>query len=366
MIDFAWDAMGRIGGLKIRRRGDAWQMDSHHGGRRVRRLLRSKGAAESAGRQMQQDARRHGHDAFALDPAQRADAAQALAMLPGGVSLVAAAKAWMASNQRGPSPSIATATAGWLEAKRAGGRRAKTLNDYRVYAAGMVERWGPLRVDDVRRSDVEEWFAARGWQAVAWKNARANLSAFFGWARRRGYCAANPTADMDPPRWDVEPVRILTADESATLLDTAARIAPRMVPYYAMGLFAGIRPAELQRLDLAAVSGGYIRIGSGVAKTRQQRLVDVRPALAAWLAVCQPAGRVHWSRRAHRRVVTVAGLEWSQDVMRHTFASMLLAETGDPVRTAGQMGHVGVNVLMDHYRALVTPEEAARFWAIRP
>jgi integrase len=171
---------------------------------------------------------------------------------------------------------------------------------------------------------------------------------------------------MEVAKSDRGEVRILTAGQSAALMQAAEGV-PEMVPYFALGLFAGLRPTELRRLDWRAVEEDHIRIGAEVAKARSRRLVDVSPALAAWLdGRRRESGPIHYSRRSHRSIVAAAGIEWTADVLRHTFASMHLAAFGSPAATAFQLGHAGVAVLDSHYKALVTPEEAARFWAIRP
>ena len=53
----------------------------------------------------------------------------------------------------------------------------------------------------------------------------------------------------------------------------------------AIGGLAGLRTAELLRLDWADVwrVPGHIEITAGKSKTRQRRLVEICPALAAWL-----------------------------------------------------------------------------------
>ena len=53
------------------------------------------------------------------------------------------------------------------------------------------------------------------------------------------------------------------------------------------------------------------------------------------------------------------------DITRHSCASYWLAQVEDAAAVAEQLGH-NVNTLKRHYRALVTREDAARFWAILP
>ena len=52
--------------------------------------------------------------------------------------------------------------------------------------------------------------------------------------------------------------------------------------------------------------------------------------------------------------------------MRHSFGSYYLALHEDAPRTALQMGHTRTDVLFNHYRDLVSREDAAAFWSIVP
>jgi hypothetical protein len=51
--------------------------------------------------------------------------------------------------------------------------------------------------------------------------------------------------------------------------------------------------------------------------------------------------------------------------MRHSFVSYRLADTGNAAQTALESGHDQA-VLFRHYRELVKPKDAKRFWATKP
>jgi hypothetical protein len=66
-----------------------------------------------------------------------------------------------------------------------------------------------------------------------------------------------------------------------------------------------------------------------------------------------------------RQVIRASGVPWPQNVTRHSFVSYHLAEHENAAKTALEAGHSEA-ILFRHYRALVTPQAAAEFWAIRP
>ena len=58
--------------------------------------------------------------------------------------------------------------------------------------------------------------------------------------------------------------------------------------------------------------------------------------------------------------------KWPINACRHSFASYWLAAHRDASRLALLMGHAKSDLLFRHYRALVKPTEAAKWWNIYP
>jgi integrase len=81
---------------------------------------------------------------------------------------------------------------------------------------------------------------------------------------------------------DAGEIEIFTPKELGWMLSSAR---PEIVPFVALGAFAGIRSREIQRLDWADINlaTGYITVSQGKAKTRGRRIIPILPALRAWL-----------------------------------------------------------------------------------
>ncbi len=71
--------------------------------------------------------------------------------------------------------------------------------------------------------------------------------------------------------------------------------------------------------------------------------------------------RLTWGQACHRAGI----IDWSDNAMRHSFVSYRLAATENAAQTALESGHDQA-VLFAHYRELVRPKEAERFWSIKP
>jgi len=142
----------------------------------------------------------------------------------------------------------------------------------------------------------------------------------------------------------------------------------------AIGAFAGLRDAEIKRLDWSEVdfARGFIEVKAAKAKSARRRIVPIQTNLAAWLSQA-PIGLRHGrlvpkgvpSKLARAR--KAAGLaRWPNNGLRHSFASYRLAAIHDAPRVAAELGHTSPQMLYSAYRELVLPEEAERYWKIAP
>ena len=168
----------------------------------------------------------------------------------------------------------------------------------------------------------------------------------------------------------------LTTTQAAELI-AAADADFDLLPYHAIGLFAGIRPMELQRLAWSDIDlrEKHIHIRPEVSKTGRRRIVDMEPNLCAWLGGFiarggDATGLVTPSvnlRKQLREVRSTAGVgDWHQDVMRHTYASNWLAQHGDINKLTLFMGHESTDMLWKHYHKATKQRDAVRYWKIKP
>lgn len=256
-----------------------------------------------------------------------------------------------------------------LEAKRTAGCRAVYLTNLRQCLQAFIRGRELQSADSVTVGDIEQWLTEKGGTAHTRAMWRSRLSTLFGWCVRREYLIKNPVAAVDAVRIDHQPPRILTVEECRRLLMTVRKDEPAMLAWIALGLFAGIRPGELDRLEWKAIQGATVTIDASASKVRARRIVSLEPVAVAWMTVarelnpdCPSVSPPHATRRrALRRIREAMGWdEWPADILRHTAASYLLAHHQDAGKVALNLGN-SPGVLFRHYRELVT-SEAARAW----
>lgn len=168
-------------------------------------------------------------------------------------------------------------------------------------------------------------------------------------------------------------IHIFSPEEVEALLKHAD---PDLIPFIAIGAFAGLRSMEIERLDWSEIdlAQGHIEIKAANAKTAARRLAPLTPNLRDWLAPFhRPAGRVFEMSTAGgaltmrlQDLAKRAGLDgWRKNALRHSFISYRVAEVQNVAQVALEAGN-SPQIIFANYRSLVKPAEATRYFAIVP
>ena len=168
-----------------------------------------------------------------------------------------------------------------IAAKRAANLRSRYTDSLANYLHQYSKGREQTELSSVTTADVEKWMANYPCAATrqSWLN---RLSSLFSWAVRRGHISANPTVRIERVRVDRCPPRILTTEEAEMLIKIVPSIS---LPYLILGLYAGIRPEEITRLDWKAIDlkTGTVAVDG---KTRRRRIVTLEPKALALLKGC--------------------------------------------------------------------------------
>jgi|SRR5882724_9935122 len=263
-----------------------------------------------------------------------------------------------------------------LKAKKADGASKRYLSDLFSRLTQFSDRFDGKPVAEITAPQIDEWLRSlaaketgKRLSPVTRNNFRRVLIVAFNFAKENGYCVGNPAERTAKAKVIETAVGILTVDQTARLLESAPA---ELVPYVAIGAFAGLRRAELERLDWKEVDlqSGLIEVTASKAKSARRRFVKIQPNLAKWLRpYTQISGNVtppHY-RELFNTAREAAGIEqWPQNALRHGFASYNLAKFNDAAALALELGHTNSNLVFQHYRQLVKPKQAERYWKIVP
>ena len=208
-----------------------------------------------------------------------------------------------------------------------------------------------------------------------YNNRRGIVSTFLKFCYLRGWIAENPVQRI--PQHRIRQHRGLahtfTADQAREFMEFIEGLeGGRFVPYYALCLFAGIRPGvpggEITKLRPEAVNidAGVINVSAEVSKVREPRKVTIQQNLAAWLRA-YPLERfpIVVGNFQKRRAKFAKRFNLTHDVLRHTFISMFVAKFRSIGEAALQAGN-SESIIRKYYLDLKSKEEAEEFFGILP
>jgi len=257
-----------------------------------------------------------------------------------------------------------------LAAKKADGVSERHLRDIRYRLGAFAEKFDGRMVATITSKEIDDWLRSLPVAAVTRNHYRGLAVLAFNFAARNGYAVSNPAEDAAKARVVGEAPGILTPTEAARLLEAAT---PDILPYLAIGLFAGLRRAELERLDWSEIDfdSGLIEVTAQKAKTARRRHVPMQPNLRHWLLPLRKhkgnVTPVLGFRESFELAREAAGIsEWPENALRHSFASYHLAHFKNAATLALEMGHTNSGMIFNHYRELVKPKDAERYWNIKP
>jgi integrase len=118
------------------------------------------------------------------------------------------------------------------------------------------------------------------------------------------------------------------------------------------------------------LESGLIEVTASKAKSARRRFVKIQRNLATWLQpYTQLSGNVtppHYRELLDTAREAAGITQWPQNALRHSFASYYLARFNDAAALALELGHTNSNLVFQHYRQLVKPKQAERYWRIVP
>jgi integrase len=298
-------------------------------------------------------------------------------------SVVAAAKAYATRHKRTTAKRVAEVVAELLKVKEARGASKRYLDDLRYRLNRFADDF-ERDTCNITTAEVQEWLDKQKLGSQSYANSRRVLHLFFKFAIARGFASDNPVEGVERIKVRNGEIEIFTSEEMARLLRSAS---DDFLPCLAIGAFAGLRSAEIERLEWSDIHlpEKFIVVGASRSKTASRRIVPIHDNLCAWLAPY--AGRqgsvwVHGHDEyydAQQETAAATAVEadeksgvkaqkavaWKANGLRHSYASYRFAQIGDAGRVAGELGN-SATVVHRHYRELVKPGDAERWFSVKP
>jgi integrase len=255
-----------------------------------------------------------------------------------------------------------------LAARRSAGRNERYCKDLALRLGRFAKVYKDTTVASIDARTINAWLAGLGVAPGTRNTFRRDLRTLFSFCAKHGYCQTNEAAKTERANDVDKPAGVFTPSQTAALLEACG---DDTLPFVAIGLFAGLRASELQKLDWGEVDleSGHIEVTAAKAKTARRRLVPISQNLRAWIIrLVKPHGLIA-PRGLRKRLSAVrarAGIAaWPHNALRHSYGSYRLAECHDTARVALEMGN-SPQMVFAHYRELVKPKDAERYWSLIP
>jgi integrase len=257
----------------------------------------------------------------------------------------------------------------FLRAKARAGRSDRYLRQLLVSLRSFAKGRAGQPINTVAFGDVEKWLEENHWAARTRKGYLADVRTLFNFALKRGFARQNPAAAVETPvTVESDAAGIHTPRQVTEVLEFARQHDLNICRCLAVRYFAGLRSSEATALEEKEIGARFIEVTAIKSKTRRRRLVTIQPNLRAWLdlggvlPLNAVNNRLRWFTAA---LLKAKGIQWPNNVTRHSFVSYHLAAFENAGKTALEAGHAE-QMLFAHYRELVTPDAAKEFWKIVP
>ena len=314
------------------------------------------------------------------------DYATARETLPKGVTLTETAQFY---KQKHPAnmlrKTVAEVVAEFIADRRSAGCSPVHLNDLEI-RLGQFSKAFVVPMNGVSAPLVQQWIYGLMNQKTkkttaprTKENMLRQITSLFNFARRQKYVAAElalELSEISTPRKQQAPIGIYAPGDMRAMLAAAD---DAIIPALAIAAFAGLRLAEVSRLDWREIrlAEKLIVVGAENAKTAARRLVPISDNLAAWLAPhAKPFGPLNPCEEhlenvgnalgdRFERAAVRAKVTWKRNGFRHSYISYRVATLKDVPAVALECGN-SPQVIFSNYRALATDAEAKAWFSILP
>lgn len=242
----------------------------------------------------------------------------------------------------------------------------RDIRDFAAWTGAAV----PAEWDyaSVTASDIRAWLgeqARHGAKPVTIRRKTQSLRAFYHWARRRNLVTKNPAAEIVLAKLPKPLPQFARENEVEEILSRPClTFAERRARFAVLMLYSlGLRQAELLTITDADISRTALEIKI-TGKRSKQRVVPVPPALMEEIEAWQrlrdekypglphpapllagPHGALSKEslyRMVHEALAPVHATKKSPHLLRHSFATAMLADGGDLNSVKEMLGHASL------------------------
>lgn len=293
-----------------------------------------------------------------------------------GVSLMDAVEFYLTMNgtsSSAPKITLDALVEKYLDSLKTAGNELRDIQTVRSHLTRFRDTMR-VPVASIRALDIDRYLSEpQEWSNRTRNNHKQSISRLFNWAIEKDYLPSNMTNPVvKATTYKVESAGspgIFTPDQMAKLLSHAEK---EWVPYLAISAFAGVRSAEITRLQWSDVifSEKVIVLDSKHTKTNRRRVAHMPDNLVEWLKsyTGEKKGSICPTKSPNKmtsRLSKSSKVGWVHNGLRHSYISYMMAVLRDAAKVAEQCGNSPQQV-QANYKANAVESEAKKWFGIRP
>ena len=301
-------------------------------------------------------------------------------MLGGKTTPIEACRDWLKRNAvELPKITVADAVVKLKSQAETDGKSADRKKQLAAALDAFAAKFNLDEVDTISAKMVADYLTALPFKERTKANHRDTIGYFNRWLVLRGYLTKGTDWLEGVQKYTKRKqgeISTYSADEMRRLIAAADK---RILPMIVIGGFAGLRHAEIARLDWSDIDleEGFIEVKAENAKTDTRRIVPLKDNLKAFLTpLAKKHGKVVSFVNTTKQLLKTAtatsdaeneieALEWKHNALRHTYISARVAESGDVPRVADEAGN-SPQVIRTNYLKRMRPAAATEWFSIQP
>lgn len=255
-------------------------------------------------------------------------------------------------------------------------KSAVTVAGLRKELEGFAAIYGDQELSSLSCSQLEDWIGRSLENGSApsprfYNNRLGTWTTFIRRCQKWKFLRAgvdHPASHLEKQKEVEKSPSILSAKQMRDLLDA---VPSTLVPYLAVGAFAGVRPFEMLRLKWQDFDWktNHLHVTWEAGRKTGERFVPLQPNLVEMLKpfrdkigkFCMTHSREMVSTIAREKGIVTA---WEQDILRHSFCSYRLAQTRDIGRVAEEAGN-SPNIIKKHYKRPMMEADGKEWFNIK-
>ena len=248
-----------------------------------------------------------------------------------------------------------------------------TIQGYRDIFSLFVKMTNITTVDELSTEMIETFLVegrhSRGWSVCTFRTYLKRLRAFCNWLVKKKYISENYTDDIDKPPLEKRLPTYLSPEKCEALLETAYHLnykhkteGIRNRALIGMMILAGLRLSEVANLKYLDVDLDTHVITVRQGKCNKDRQVPISSRLHFFLSEYADLRFKRRSKHIHffssvardeplgargiqnicKMLRVAAGIEFSPQILRHTFATHTYRGSRDIYAVSGLLGHAKI------------------------